>query len=149
MRHRAGAAEAPAGQGLCRSRRRACRAPGDGAASDRVFLSLAKLNAALAAKVAAINARPFQKRDGSRESEYLGQEKGSLIPLPTHPYRMVVHKRAPARRGTTHRQIAEHHTEKNVISSLLSGIKPDQFSQEAWLIIVSAFAELFPSPLGD
>lgn len=61
---------------------------------DRVFLSLAELNAALADKVATINARPFQKREGSRESEYLGQEKGSLIPLPAHPYRIVVHKSA-------------------------------------------------------
>lgn len=61
---------------------------------DRVFLSLEELNRALAAKVAAINARPFQKREGSRESEYLGQEKGSLIPLPAHPYRIVVHKSA-------------------------------------------------------
>jgi len=61
---------------------------------DRVFLSLAELNAALAAKVGAINARPFQKREGSRESGYLGQEKGSLIPLPAHPYRIVVHKSA-------------------------------------------------------
>ena len=61
---------------------------------DRVFLSLDELNAALAAKVGAINARPFQKREGSRESEYLGQEKGSLIPLPAHPYRIVVHKSA-------------------------------------------------------
>ena len=61
---------------------------------DRAFLSLEELNAALAAKVATINARLFQKRDGSRESEYLGQEKGSLIPLPAHPYRIVVHKSA-------------------------------------------------------
>lgn len=61
---------------------------------DRAFLSLAELSAALAAKVGVINARPFQKREGSRESEYLGQEKGSLIPLPAHPYRIVVHKSA-------------------------------------------------------
>ena len=61
---------------------------------DRVFLSLAELNAALAAKVGVINARPFQKREGSRESEYLGQEKGSLIPLPAHPCRIVAHKSA-------------------------------------------------------
>ncbi len=62
--------------------------------SDRAFLSLDELNAALSVKIAAINARPFQKRDGSRESEYLGQEKDSLIPLPAHPYRIVVHKSA-------------------------------------------------------
>lgn len=61
---------------------------------DRALLSLAELSAALAAKVAAINARPFQEREGSRESGYLGQEKGSLIPLPAHPYRIVVHKSA-------------------------------------------------------
>ena len=61
---------------------------------DRVFLSLAELNEALADGVSRINARPFQKRDGSRESEYLGQEKGSLIPLPARPYRIVVRRQA-------------------------------------------------------
>lgn len=61
---------------------------------DRVFLSLSELNTALSGKVEQINARPFQKRDGSRESEYLGQEKDSLIPLPAHPYRIIVHKSA-------------------------------------------------------
>lgn len=61
---------------------------------DRVFLSLEELNAALSDKVDVINARPFQKRDGSRMSEFLGQEKGLLIPLPAAPYKMVVHKRA-------------------------------------------------------
>lgn len=61
---------------------------------DRALLSLAGLNAALAAKVAAINARPFQERGGSRGSGHLGQEGGSLIPLPAHPYGMVVHKPA-------------------------------------------------------
>ena len=68
---------------------------------DRVFLSLEELNGALAAKVAAINARPFQKRDGSRESEYLGQEKSSLIPPPAHPYRMVVTSPPPYSLTTT------------------------------------------------
>ena len=60
----------------------------------RRFMSLAEHNAALIAQVMAVNSRPFQKREGSRESEYLGQEKGSLIPLPAHPYRIVVHKSA-------------------------------------------------------
>lgn len=60
----------------------------------QVFLSLEELNKALAAKVDAINARPFQKRVGSRKSEYLGQEKDSLIPLPAQPYRIVITKRA-------------------------------------------------------
>lgn len=61
---------------------------------DSVFLSLSELNDALAEKVAAINARPFQKREGSRASEYLRQEKSSLVPLPSRPYRIVVHKSA-------------------------------------------------------
>lgn len=61
---------------------------------DRVFLSLSELNTALSGKVEQTDARPFQKRDGSRESEYLGQEKDSLIPLPAHPYRIIVHKSA-------------------------------------------------------
>lgn len=61
---------------------------------DRVFLSLDDLNRALADKVDAINARPFQKREGSRKSEYLGQEKDSLIPLPASPYRIVVIRHA-------------------------------------------------------
>lgn len=63
---------------------------------DRAFLSLAGLSAAPAAKVGAINARPLRKREGSRESGCLVQERGSLIPLPAHPYRIVVHKPATA-----------------------------------------------------
>ena len=61
---------------------------------DQVFLSLAELNAALTDKLAAINARPFQKREGSRKSEYLDHEKSSLIPLPARPYKIVVHTSA-------------------------------------------------------
>ena len=61
---------------------------------DRVFLSLSESSAALSGKAGQTDARPFQKRDGSRESEYLGQEKDSLIPLPAHPYRIIVHKSA-------------------------------------------------------
>ena len=59
---------------------------------NKVFLSLEELNDAIAKNVEKINSRPFQKRKGSRKSEYLGQEKDSLIPLPTHPYRIVVHR---------------------------------------------------------
>ena len=58
------------------------------------FMSLAALNKALAAKVEEINARPFQKRAGSRESIYSDQERDLLIPLPAHPYEMVTRKMA-------------------------------------------------------
>ena len=61
---------------------------------DRVFLSLSESSAALSGKAGQTGARPFQKRDGSGESERLGQEKDSPVPLPAHPYRIIVHKSA-------------------------------------------------------
>lgn len=54
-----------------------------------VFFTLVELNEALSANVAAINAAPFQKRESSRESIFLGQEKELLQPLPPTPYEMV------------------------------------------------------------
>ena len=60
----------------------------------RRFMSLPDFNAALIAQVTAINSRPFQKREGSRESIFLGQEKPMLIPLPGRPYEMVTRKEA-------------------------------------------------------
>lgn len=60
----------------------------------RRFMSLADFNAALIAQVMAINSRPFQKREGSRESIFLGQEKPMPIPLPGRPYEMVTRKEA-------------------------------------------------------
>lgn len=61
---------------------------------NRRFMSLAEFNAALLEQVEAINSRPFQKREGSRESIFLGQEKPMLIPLPGKPYEMVTRKEA-------------------------------------------------------
>lgn len=58
----------------------------------RRFMSLEELNAALADQVVAINSRPFQRRDGSRESIFLAQEKPLLIPLPATPYEMTARK---------------------------------------------------------
>lgn len=60
---------------------------------DRAFLSLEELNDALRDKVAAINDRSFQKKEGSRTSVYLGQEKEALVPLPTRPYEITLRKR--------------------------------------------------------
>lgn len=59
---------------------------------NRTFTSLAELNRALRQKVAEINKRPFQKREGSRESVLLGQERACLRPLPPVPYEMVTRK---------------------------------------------------------
>ena len=50
------------------------------------FFSLAELNAAIAAVVAAINAAPFQKRDGSRNSVFEVEEKPLARPLPARRY---------------------------------------------------------------
>jgi len=61
---------------------------------NRVFFSLAELNEAISEKVEEINDRPFQKKEGSRTSVYLDQEKNALIPLPPRPYEIIVRKRA-------------------------------------------------------
>lgn len=60
----------------------------------RVFFSLADLNEALQEKISELNDRAFQKREGSRASEFLDREKHLLAPLPAHPYEMVTRKRA-------------------------------------------------------
>ena len=61
---------------------------------NRRFMSLGELNKALLGRVGTINSTPFQKRDGSRESVFLGQEKDLLIPLPAQPYAMTTRKTA-------------------------------------------------------
>ena len=60
----------------------------------RRFMSLAEYNAALIAQVMAVSSRPFQKREGSRESIFLGQEKPMPIPLPGRPCEMATRKDA-------------------------------------------------------
>lgn len=61
---------------------------------NRSFFSLQEMNAALSDRVDLINERPFQKREGSRTSVFLGQEKPALIPLPACPYTIVTRKHA-------------------------------------------------------
>lgn len=61
---------------------------------DRVITSLPELNSALVDKVLEINARPFQKREGSRDEVFIRQEKPFLVPLPGKPYEMVARKTA-------------------------------------------------------
>ena len=56
------------------------------------YESLEELNRALRLRVAEINRRPFQRREGSRESVLLGQERACLRPLPPVPYEMVERK---------------------------------------------------------
>ena len=61
---------------------------------NHVFFSLNELNEAIAERIEGINNRPFQKKEGSRTSVYLSQEKDSLIPLPPRPYEIIARKRA-------------------------------------------------------
>ena len=58
---------------------------------NRKFLSLPELNEAVHERLYEFNHKPFQKRDGSRASEY-EQEKPFLLPLPAHPYELSVWK---------------------------------------------------------
>ena len=53
---------------------------------DRTFASLPELRAAVYERVAAYNAKPFQKRAGSRLSVFEGEEKPLLRPLPQVPF---------------------------------------------------------------
>jgi len=52
----------------------------------RTFFSLTEANAAIRKLVAAVNAKPFQLREGSRQSFFGEVEKAALRPLPGTPY---------------------------------------------------------------
>ena len=61
---------------------------------DRRFFSLAEANAAIAECVAEINARPFQKIDGSRQSLFESIERPALRPLPPDRYEFATWRKA-------------------------------------------------------
>jgi transposase len=52
----------------------------------RTFFSLAEANAAIAERVAWLNARPFRKLPGSRRSLFEELDRPALRPLPARPY---------------------------------------------------------------
>ncbi len=52
----------------------------------RTFFSLAELNTALQTELYALNHRPFQKREGSRQSLFATVEQPALRALPPEPY---------------------------------------------------------------
>jgi transposase len=58
-----------------------------GALRNRQFLPLAELNEAVFERLEAFNHKPFQKRDGSRASEF-EEEKPFLLPLPSRPFEL-------------------------------------------------------------
>jgi transposase len=57
---------------------------------DRKFFSFEDLNKAIVEKLDEFNAKPFQKRKGSRLSAFLEEEKEFLMPLPASPYETAV-----------------------------------------------------------
>jgi transposase len=61
---------------------------------DRRFYSVAEANAAIARCVAEINARPFQKMDGSRLSLFESLERPALRPLPAGRYEFAAWRKA-------------------------------------------------------
>ena len=52
----------------------------------RTFFSLAEANAAIAERLAWLNARPFKKLPGSRRGLFESLDRPALRPLPAHPY---------------------------------------------------------------
>ncbi|MGH8296605.1 MAG: IS21 family transposase [Steroidobacteraceae bacterium] len=58
------------------------------------FFSLADLNTALATLLAELNGKPFQQREGSRQSLFEAEERPTLRPLPARPYEFAEWKKA-------------------------------------------------------
>ena len=56
------------------------------------FFSLQELNAAIREKLTAFNSKPFQKKEGSRLSIFLEEEKPLLIVLPATPFELATWK---------------------------------------------------------
>jgi transposase len=61
---------------------------------DEQFFSLAELNMAIREKLYAFNSNLFQKKEGSRLSLFLGEEKPFLAPLPATRYELADWKQA-------------------------------------------------------
>jgi hypothetical protein len=56
------------------------------------FFSLVELNKAIRGKLNEFNSKPFQKKDGSRLSVFIEEEKLMLLPLPTSPFELATWK---------------------------------------------------------
>lgn len=56
------------------------------------FFSLVDLNEAIREKLEILNSKPFQKKEGSRLSVFLEEEKPLLLPLPAAPYELATWK---------------------------------------------------------
>ncbi|OQC65566.1 MAG: hypothetical protein BWX48_02316 [Verrucomicrobia bacterium ADurb.Bin006] len=61
---------------------------------DHTFFNVAGVNQALEPLLAQLNAQPFQKLDGSRNSWFDTYEKPKLLPLPTTPFELATWTKA-------------------------------------------------------
>ena len=61
---------------------------------NQTYFSVNELNGDIVKKLADYNARPFQKRPGSRKSVFFEEERDSLQPLPAVPYEIATWKKA-------------------------------------------------------
>lgn len=61
---------------------------------DQRFFSVVELNAAMAPLLAQLNAKVFQKLDGSRDSWFESLENPRLLPLPPEPFDLAVWSKA-------------------------------------------------------
>jgi transposase len=75
---------------------------------DQKFFHLEALNSALRAKVVELNAQPFQKLSGSRDSWFQAQEKSALLPLPSQPYVLALWEKAKVNIDY-HAAVAKHY----------------------------------------
>ena len=57
---------------------------------NRKFFTFQELNKAIHKKLKEFNAKPFQKKKGSRLSAFLEEERDFLVPLPASPYETAV-----------------------------------------------------------
>jgi len=58
------------------------------------FNSLFEVNKAIKKRLEMFNAAPFQKKEGSRESVFLEEERSSLLELPRYEYQLAEYKEA-------------------------------------------------------
>jgi transposase len=63
----------------------------------RTFFSLAELNEAIKDLLSALNARPFKKQEGSRQSLFETLDRPALKALPARPYEFAAWKKAKVR----------------------------------------------------
>jgi transposase len=63
---------------------------------DQRFFSVGELNQAIAPLLTRLNAQPFQKLEGSRNSWFEEVEKAQLLPLPSTPFELAIWSKAKA-----------------------------------------------------